>query len=165
MSGDHLLAVGGFDGSNILDIEVLGIQKDDTNCNPTNLPFKLRGHATVFLPNLGLVTCGGSNDKQRTSTCIVQSKSSDQTFFPSMRTRRSFFGMVVVSNKLYVIGGNPSDATMETIDINRPRKWTEEPIPFAVTSHCVVSLDDKIIVTGGCNELRGCTGDTGVSKK
>ena len=38
---------------------------------------------------------------------------------------------------------------METINLETDRQWLQQKIPFALYSHCTVTLGNKIIVTGG----------------
>ena len=145
-----MVAIGGFHGSSGLsDVEVVDVQKENTNCNPTDLPYAVYRHATVA-SDQGLITCGGFSDGSWESKCILQRKNGETTSFPTMKSRRSVFGMVLVSDVIYAIGGYPSITTMETINVNHGTEWTEQSLDFSVSSHCVTSVaNGKIVVTGG----------------
>ena len=145
-----MVAIGGWGVSRLSDVEVVGIQKENTNCNPTDLPYAVSGHATVA-SDQGLITCGGYDGSSYLSKCILQRRNGETTSFPTMKYRRSFFGMVLVSDVIYAIGGYPSGrTTMETINVYNGTKWSEQSLDFSIRSYCVTSIDnDKIVVTGG----------------
>ena len=66
-----------------------------------------------------------------------------------MKSPRSNFGMVLVSDVIYAIGGYPSRTTMETINVNNGSEWTELSLDFLVSYQCVTSIGkEKIVVTG-----------------
>ena len=58
--GDNLVAIGGRAGSYLSDVEVIGVQKENTYCNPNDLPYAVEGHSTVA-SDKGLITCGNSS--------------------------------------------------------------------------------------------------------
>ena len=70
-----------------------------------------------------------------------------------MQYQRIYFGMVIISDVIYVIGGVSSRTTMETMNLKTDNKWTEHDLQFAVEFHCVTKVgENKIIVIGGWDE-------------
>lgn len=116
------MAIGGIGGGS--NVELIAIQKDNANCDPMTLPYAISGHATVA-SGKGVITCGGTDGKERLSTCFIQNKTSNSSWFPSMQSQRSHFDMVILSNTIYAIGGHGSSQTMETIDIYNGSQWTQ----------------------------------------
>ena len=147
--GDNLVAVGGDDVSSILsNIELISLQKDNVNCDPPDLPYGVYGHSTVA-SDQGLITCGGL-DGSFLSKCHLQHKNGSTTSLPSMQSERRYFGMVIISDVIYVIGGSPSRTKMETMNLKTDNRWTEHDLPFAVYRHCVTRVgENKIVVIGG----------------
>ena len=58
---DNLVLIGGGGTRSYLsDIEAVSIDDDNINCEPTDLPYKVTDHASVYTPVLdGILTCGG----------------------------------------------------------------------------------------------------------
>ena len=38
---------------------------------------------------------------------------------------------------------------METIELNATTTWNQQLMPFSVSNHCAVTLDNNVIVIGG----------------
>ena len=132
------------------DIEAVSIDEDDINCDPTDLPYKVSYHASVYSSVLeGIVTCGGSTRWKILSKCILQTKRNESNQFPSLISKRAGLSLTAISNKIFAIGGVPNENTMETINLNTDKQWKQEELPFSVKYHCSVRLGNKIIVTGG----------------
>ena len=89
------------------------------------------------------------------NSCALQTKEGKIRSFPSMVEDRSDFGLALNNDKLFAIGGLKRDGfvsnTMETIDIIGDQWKVEEPLPFITSDHCIVSMDNKIVVMGGYN--------------
>ena len=157
-----MVILGGANESDILsDVELLGIQTENAGCNPTDLPSPVAGHASVYSSALkSLITCGGvgkHGDFQylnsiSSSSCSVQSNNEHQIEMPSMNSARWSFAMVSIGNQLISIGGYGGENTMETIELNGTRRWNQKSMPFSVSSHCAVALDNNVIVIGGLDE-------------
>ena len=149
-------------GGYLSDIEAVSIDGDNVNCDPTDLPYKVDSHSSVYSSVLAaIVTCGGVDDNYNfLSKCILQGKGNESNQFPSLIVERRDFSLTAISNKIFAIGGYPTwNTKMETINLNTAdKKWKEEEIPFSVAHHCSVGLGNNIIVTGGSD------GDNGVSK-
>ena len=147
--GDNLLVIGGNSGSSLSNTEVISIQKNNLICNPTDLPYAVEGHATVA-SDMGLITCGGDDGPNYFSKCVLQTKSGQTSSFPSMRSQRKYFGMVLVSNVLYAIGGLRSSTTMETINVLNETEWKQQALGFSVFGGCATNIGkNKIVVIGG----------------
>ena len=160
---DNLVIVGGLRSSRVSDIEAVSLDEDITNCDPTDLPYKLGYQASVYTPVLnGFLVCG-SEYENGTSKCIIQSKRNDSNQFPALSSVKIGLSLTSISNKIYAIGGLPvheinwesseynimEDNIMETINFNTDRQWKKEEMPFSVFDHCSVGLGNDIIVTGG----------------
>jgi len=152
--GDHLVILGGYNGYNRLsDVEVLEVQTEDTGCNPTDFSSSVSSHASVYSSALqSLITCGGYGNYEYLSSCSVQTKNGHHISIPPMNSKRSYFSMVTIENKLYSIGGRKTDNTMETIEMNATGTWNQQSMPFSVSAHCAVVFDNNIIVIGGLDE-------------
>ena len=133
------------------DIEAVNLYEDDMNCDPTDLPYKVYGHASVYSSVLeASVTCGGYEYWNELSKCILQTKRNELNQFPSLISKRAGLSLTAISNKIFAIGGYPNWNTMETINLNTAdRQWKKEKLPFSVYYHCSVGLGNRIIVTGG----------------
>ena len=144
--GDNLLVIGGFWYNHRLsNIERLS-DFNGLECGPSDLIDKVGDHATVS-SSRGLITCGGEDeDLKMMSKCQLNGEINS---FPSMIEKRMEFGMLIVNDIIFAIGGTGSKHTMETIDLNGGTKWTKMKLPFGVSDHCVVSVGSKILVIGG----------------
>ena len=149
------MIIGGYKRGLLSDIEAVSIDGDDINCDPTDLPYKVKGHASVYSSVLeASVTCGGWDENRNTlSKCILQTKRNESNQFPSLISERWGLTLTAISNKIFAIGGYPNENTMEAINLNTAdRQWEKEKLPFSVYFHCSVGLGNKIIVTGGGDE-------------
>ena len=142
------MIIGGWNEAfRLSDVEAVSIDEDGINCDPTDLPYKVSYHASVYSSVLeGIVTCGGDDENWNTlSKCILQTNQ-----FPSLISKRYGLSLTAISDKIFAIGGYPNIDTMETINLNTAdRQWKKEKLPFSVYDHCSVGLGNKIIVTGG----------------
>ena len=144
--------MGGWNRGYLSDIEAVNLEDDDINCDPTDLPYKVNYHASVYSSVLeASVTCGGYGNWNTLSKCILQTKRNESNQFPSLISKRNGLSLIAIANKILAIGGYPDiDGTMETINLNTAdRQWKKEEIPFSVYHHCSVGLGNNIIVTGG----------------
>jgi len=149
---DNLVIIGGWNEAfRLSDIEAVSIDEDGINCDPTDLPYKVSSHASVYSSVLeAIVTCGGYGNWNYLSKCILQTKRNESNQFPSLISKRLGLSLTAISNKIFAIGGSPNKNTMETINLNTAdRQWKKEELPFSVWRHCSVGLGNKIIVTGG----------------
>ena len=172
IAGDHLVILGGKEDryhiddyqiiNELSDVEVLGI-RTQSECNSTDLPDRRSNHASVYsFAHQSLITCGGDEDYYTGRSCNVQSVNGHQNLMPLMNSARHHFAMVSIRNQIFAIGGAGGKGwnTMETIRLNEKNyNWSEQSMPFGVSHHCAVTLDDNIIVIGGI------AGDWKVSKK
>ena len=138
----------------ISDIESVNINDDAINCDPTDLPYKVAAHQSVYTPVLdGILTCGGEDENSNfLSKCIILGRGNDSNHFPPLNSKRSGLSLTSISNTMYAIGGYPNWNTMETINLNTDKQWKQEELPFSVSLHCSIGLGNKIIVTGGLDE-------------
>ena len=149
------MIIGGYNGGSISGIEAVNLDGDNINCDPTDLPYKVYDHASVYSPVLeASVTCGGFDENGNfLSKCILQTKRNKSNQFPSLISKRWGLSLTAISNKIFAVGGYPNKNTMETINLNTAdRQWKKEELPFSVEDHCSVGLGNKIIVTGGYDE-------------
>ena len=145
------MLIGGYGGGALSNIEVVSLDDDSINCDPTDLPYKVEGHASVYTPVLdGLLTCGGKDKNGNAlSKCILQRKENESNHFPALISKRLGLSLTSISDTIYAIGGYPNKNTMETINLNTDKQWKKEELPFSVAAHCSVRLGNKIIVAGG----------------
>ena len=145
------MIIGGWNGGYLSDIEAVSLNEDDINCDPTDLPYKVAGHASVYNPVLdGILTCGGADENRNPLTkCILQRKGNESNHFPALNSKRYRLSLTSTADTMYAIGGNPNMNTMETINLNTDKQWKQEKLPFSVSWHCSVGLGNKIILAGG----------------
>ena len=149
------MIIGGHDVGYLSEIEAVSIDEDAINCDPTDLPYKVSSHASVYSSVLeASVTCGGRDENGNfLSKCILLAKGNKSNQFPSLISKRVSLSLTAISNKIFAIGGAPNRNTMETINLNTAdRQWKKEKMPFSVEDHCSVGLGNNIIVTGGADE-------------
>ena len=148
---------GGYSSPDHLsDTKAVNLDDDNINCDPTDLPYKVAEHASVYTPVLdGILTCGGYNEDWYylyLSKCILQRKGSESNHFPALNSKRAELSLASISDTIYAIGGYPNKNIMETINLNTDKQWKQERLPFSVYKHCSVGLKNKIIITGGLDE-------------
>ena len=148
------MIIGGSNRGPISDIEAVNLEDDNINCDPTDLPYKVDSHASVYTPvRNGILTCGGWDENyDELSKCILQRKGNDSNHFPPLNSKRYGLSLTSISDTIYAIGGYPNRNTMETINLNTDKQWKQEELPFSVLYHCSVGQGNKIIVTGGLDE-------------
>lgn len=104
--GDNLLVIGGWtdDGGHYdSDIELFVPQADNRHCDPLHLPYGVMLHSSAAT-DLGIITCGGYNP-YLSSNCTLQTRQGEALTFPSMSHARMEFGMAIIEDSLYAIGG------------------------------------------------------------
>ena len=113
-----------------------------------NLYAGIRYHTTVASKD-GMVTCGGMNGNGPQPWCAL----GYSNFFPTMEDSRLSFGMAMVNDELYAIGGRFSLNTWEWINVTKIdgqyQSWKKETLPFTIWQHCVVGLKSQLMVIGG----------------
>ena len=86
-------------------VELKSINSNKT-CNIPSLDYQLYGHASVVTP-IGVITCGGRISGYRdTNKCVRLTDKNTWEPFPSMKSRRYTFDMVVVGDILVAFGIN-----------------------------------------------------------
>ena len=165
MSGDNLWITGGIDGISaedsfssgqiLSDVELIHIKGiENEKCRPIALEYPVHYHSTI-LTSLGIMTCGGDNRTSVLNACMFQTKEGKTKSFPPMIRSRDRFGMVVVDQNLIVVGGFWVTNKMEKINLISGQ-WYEKDLPFMVSSHCVLSINDTIVVSiGGWGKMDG----------
>ena len=147
---DHLLVIGGYGGRYLSEVEMISLGTQDKVCQPLKLDYPVYGHSSV-VTSRGVITCGGWNGT-RLKTCTLQTKEGETKPFPSMIRSRSHFGMVVMDQSLIVVGGMGALGKMEKIGLS-DNEWVEEDLPFKVRYHCVVSINETMVIAiGGADE-------------
>ena len=145
-----MLVIGGFRYGNYLASTELITEDGHQNCNVPSYPIPLRGHASSVVQD-GIVSCGGDLNGDDLNTCKRLTKSGSWVSFPSMKSKRSFFGMKLSNGRLWAIGGNgEGENSMESIDPKNEDEWTKQSLPFSASFHCLSELSEqRLIVTGG----------------
>ena len=152
-----MLVIGGFHNGNYLASTELITEDSHQNCNVPSYPIPLWGHASSVVQD-GIVSCGGDLNGDDLNTCKRLTKSGSWVSFPSMKSKRGFFGMKIVNGRLWAIGGvGGGENSMEPIDPKNEDEWTKQSLPFSASFHCLSELSEqRLIVTGGY--------DSGVSR-
>ncbi len=74
-----------------------------------------------------------------------------------MQTARANFGLAVVGNKIYAIGGTEGDIMLSTVEEYDPDTDTwayKQSLPIKRGNFCTSVVNGKIYVMGGDNSLR-----------
>ena len=141
----------------VSDVELVRLGSDTDECDPPDLGNKIWMHESVTTSK-GVLTCGGSPlnaGTVYTNSCTLLTSTGDLRSFPSMDCKRYQFQMVNINDTIYAIGGGGNhpgrscEDTMEIIDVKTGNQWKIEDIPFTAQAHCVVVINDKIVVIGG----------------
>ena len=161
-TGDNLVVIAGSGYNRLSDVELVSTQTNNDLCNPLDLPYIVRDHASVGT-DLGILTCGGIitsvsfTSSVRTSKCVLQTKEGQTTTFPLMKRTRANFGLGIVNDMVYAVGGyQGGETTMEKINFKTDSEWTLTNLPFSVYHHCLATTTKSLVITGGY--------DNGVSK-
>ncbi len=103
---NHLLLVGGFDGSSYLsDAEVIALSSpsDYGNAKPSALPLDLHGSPVAAAFGKSAVVCGGMTDSGASDECFVHQIGSDAwEEGPSMREGRMFAAASLLNGTWWV---------------------------------------------------------------
>ena len=143
-----MLVIGGYIGNHLASTELI-TEDNHLNCNVPSYPIALNGHASSVTED-GIVSCGGRSGSYL-NTCKRLTKSGSWVSFPSMKSKRAFFGIKMMNERLWAIGGvGGGENSMESIDPKNEDEWTKQSLPFNVSGHCLSELSEqRLIVTGG----------------
>ena len=140
--------IAGWTGSRLSDVELVSIQTKNHLCDPLDLDHTVYSHSSVGTP-IGILTCGGSTASGTTSKCALQTKEGQTTTFPSMKKGRYLFGLGIVNDVVYAVGGIGGETTMEKINFKTDSEWSLTNLPFSVYDHCLATTTKSLIITGG----------------
>lgn len=140
--------IAGYGSSRLSDVELVSIQTNNDLCDPLDLDYKVDGHSSVWTPH-GVLSCGGGTGSGRLSKCVLQTKQGQTTTFPSMKKGRYNFGLGIVNNMVYAVGGFRTQTTMEKINFKTDSEWTLIKLPFSVDNHCLATTTKSLVITGG----------------
>ena len=141
----------------LTDVELVSTSSNNNLCNPLDFDSYQYGHSSVATDR-GILSCGGrehANSGGTTSKCILQTKEGQTTTFPSMKKTRALFGLAIVNDTAYAIGGGGAnangggEATMEKINIKTDTEWTLIDLPFRNNFHCLSTTPQSLVITGG----------------
>ena len=132
-------------GKYLSNVELIIPSSNNDECDLTDLNEVVAYHASVLSPDGNIVICGGRNKNENDlSKCQIQKSTGETRSFPSMINKRSFFGISIINETIYAIGGYLSWNEMESINIKTGDQWKEEAnLPFRVAGHCVVTINKK----------------------
>ena len=137
--------------------EIIDLANNSTKCKPwSQLEIPVRGAVGGFIDD-GILICGGSTDAKnsRLLTNQCQHIKPHQSVITSTNISHPSIASssIVYDNSLFISGGyNPYNPT--NYDISEYISLTERQIgptlPYGVADHCMIHLDDDIILlTGG----------------
>ena len=150
---DHLLVLGGSDGSRLSSVEYLTFSGSTCASPVPDLPTPFGGHSTVITSTSRLVSCGGYiNGGPTSSSCWTWTPGSQSwTTAPSLPIGLQSGAMVTTEDKILYIGGTSRGNRHEiySIDTGLTGQWTQvASLTTARNSHCSAAYDDNIITTG-----------------
>ena len=148
-----MVIIGGSPGYQIYlsNVELITPSSNNDQCDPTDLNEEVASHASVLSPDGNIISCGGENKPWKPlSKCQIQTTTGETRSFPSLINERAWFGMSIINGTIFAIAGFSSWNKMESINIKTGDQWKEEAnTPFRVYGHCVVTINNKIVVIGG----------------
>ena len=158
LTGENLVVIAGYDGLSYLeklsDVELVSTQNNKDFCDPMDLDYVVDEHASVATDR-GILTCGGWNIDPVSirSKCTLQTRDGQTISFPSMKESRYAFGLGIVNDIVFAVGGyNGSNAvgTMEKINYKTDSEWTLTNLPFgSVYRHCLTTTNQSLVISGG----------------
>ena len=105
---------------------------------------------TLVARNLVIITLFGFMDGiSGTSKCLLQTKEEETITFPSMKRGRNSFGLGIVNDMVYAVGGLGGETTMEKINFKTDSEWTLTNLQFSVYGHCLATTTKSLVITGG----------------
>ena len=145
--------IAGHDGSSRLDdVEHVSTQNNNNLCDPRDLDYTVYLHSSVAT-DLGILTCGvetgSAYTSGTTSKCTLHTKEGQTTSLPSMRKARYYFGLGIVNDLVYSVGGLGEEATLEKMNYKTDSEWTLMDLPFSVRRHCLTTTTTSLVITGG----------------
>ena len=141
--------IAGYGSSRLSDVELVSIQTNNDLCDPLDLDYTVSFHSSVGTP-IGILTCGGLTGSGSTSKCCkLQTKEGQTTTFPSMKRERYYFGLGIVNDMVYAVGGWGGLTTMEKINFKTDSEWTLTNLTFSVYGHCLATTTNSLVITGG----------------
>ena len=151
-SGDNLVVIAGYGSGHLSDVELVSIQTNNNLCDPLDLDYTVYYHSSVGTL-IGVLTCGGITASGTTSKCILQTKEGQTTPFPSMKRERWYFGLGIVNDMVYAVGGAGGETTMEKINFKTDSDWTLTNLQFSVYGHCLATTTKSLVITGGAHKV------------
>ena len=142
--------IAGSDGSRRLNnVELVSTQNNNNLCDPMDLDYAVSGHASVAT-DLGILTCGGRTASWAPSSkCTLLNKEGQTTSFHSMKKARLYFGLGIVNDLVFAVGGVGAETTMEKMNYKTDSEWTLMDLTFGVRQHCLATTSTSVVITGG----------------
>ena len=134
----------------ISDIELIKAKQRNDGCDPANhLQYPVGGQSSIA-SDQGVITCGGfKSDVTYAAECYLLTKAGETRTLPSMKFSRSSFGLGIINDILYAVGGTFAYTTMEMINMNTDSGWSQINLPFGLDAHCVTTTQTTMVITGG----------------
>ena len=145
--------IAGYDGSSfsdgfLNDVELVSTKNYNGFCDPMDLDYNADDQASVAT-DLGILTCGGFNSiNKEMNKCTLQTEGQIISF-PSMKESRYAFGLGIVDDIVFAVGGYGGERTMEKINYKTDSEWTLTNLPFSVKDHCLTTTKQSLVITGG----------------
>ena len=73
----------------------------------------------------------------------------DLRHFPLMRRAREYFGLGIVNDFVFAVGGDGTWTNMEKINYKTDSEWTLTDLPFTVSHHCLTTTTSSLVIIGG----------------
>ena len=130
-------------------VDVTPIESQNVfSCKIQSLPESVIFNSLVQTTS-GIFSCGGYRSGAETNKCYHLSSDLKWTPFYNMQKKKSFLNLNVANKMLVNIGGTEEDS-LEFINFENGLEWKTKKLPFTISGHCSVSINDKeIMVIGG----------------
>ena len=157
--GDKIYLVGGCNGTQLADTEIIPISKNDKTLMP-RIP-TMHNRRMVFgmcsFAGCIFVAGGYSNDKELAKCEVYSTESCEWTKVSSMNTQRRSFALIYFQNKVWAIGGFSNNNYVDTIEKYdlAENKWTTLDVELLSKrrGHSAVVHNKKFFVIGGFNQV------------
>ena len=142
----NVMIVGGFNGDNLDDVEIVSLNDTSTCMKPADYPLTLKGMVGTFGNRMALV-CGGYYNGSSTSDCFSYDFD-DGIWLPqaSMGEERSYAGAVMLNDSHWWITGGYGAGLLISTELYNLESHLVSPfhnLPIATDYHFVLKIDES----------------------
>ena len=154
--GNKMYLVGGYNGADLADTEIIPISKNDRTVIPTIPPMHNKRSYFGMCSFSGCIFVAGgkySNDETLDKCEVYSTESCEWIEASSMNTKRWVLALIYFQDKIWAIGGISNKTSVDTIESYNlaENKWTtlNTKLLSKRCGHRVVVHNEKFFVIGG----------------